>query len=542
MMYRIMVVDDESHVTEWISHLLDDAYSSELDLYRFNDATQALRQLLTGIYDIAVLDISMPEVTGIDILDALESQKIETQVIFLTAYSEFEYAKRAISPQVVTYILKGEPDSVMVEAVGQAIRRIQEKVENDNLVKIAKSRIRASSTNIRREYVVHLLQGAIGSEPTGTAVSLLISPEKPILLLQCALNISGDQSSSPELLLEIGSHIEDYLSRFFVFEGAMLQNNSFVWLLQPQNGDYQTAYSELLAVIENAEMLFNRHTGHDLLFVYSSHPAAFDDIGRTYRQMLPLYRYGYNKGHIVLTDEDLPDVLAEEATSESEYRQLGRDIQILQNLIENGERAESMALLDMLLESFDRRPVSSDPLILEAFCQLSGMVLAILNKTGLYQAASNERSLVWLGNPYSFATWDEAATAFRQMTDYMLNKNARKRDSRSQTCIDKAKDYIIQNLDQDLSLLMLAEKVFLNPSYLSILFKKKVGCNVSDYIKAERLKKAKQLLSETKLKINEIARQVGYPNATYFGKFIKLETGLTPLEYRDRHTQREISL
>lgn len=541
MIYRVMVVDDEWLVTDWISHLLGEVHGPDIDVYRYNDATIALRQLLTGIYDIAILDISMPEVTGIDILMALESQKIETQIIFLTAYGEFEYAKRAITPQVVAYILKGEPDSMLLDAVSSAMKRIIEKVETDNLVKIAQSRIQASSTNIRREYVVHLLQGMIDPAQGASTVALLISPAKPVRLLICAMNNTGGQNCGSGLLLEISSHIEDYLSRFFVFEGAMQQNSSFVWLLQPKSSDDDNATAEILTVIESAQMLFSRHTGQDLLFVYRREPFAFADIGHAYQQLLPLQRYGYGKGHIALTEEDLPDVIAEEPAVEGEYHQLARDVLILQNLIENGEKNECHDLLDHLLVPFDRMHHSNDPAVMEAFCLISGIFFAILNKNNIYQAISNEKSLVWLGNPYAFASWDEAATEFRHLSDVLLNQNSRRRDSRSQSCIDKAKDYIMQNLDQDLSLLLLAEKVYLNPSYLSILFKKKVGCNVSDYIKAERLKKARLLLTESRLRINEIARQVGYPNATYFGKFIKQETGLTPLEYRDKYTVRELA-
>ena len=541
MIYRVMVVDDEWLVTDWISHLLSEVHGPDIDVYRYNDATVALRQLLTGIYDIAVLDISMPEVTGIDILMALESKKIDTQIIFLTAYGEFEYAKRAITPQVVAYILKGEPDSLLLDAVSSAMKRISEKVETDNLVKIAHSRIQASSTNVRREYVIHLLQGMIDPGQGTSAVSLLISPADPVLFLVCAVNSTGEQSCSSELLLEISNHIEDYLSRFFVFEGAMQQNSSFVWLLQPKSSNDDNNVAKILTVIESAQMLFNRHTGQDLMFVYRREPFAFVDIGHAYQQLLPLQRYGYGKGHIVLTEEDLPDVIAEESAVEGEYHQLARDVLILQNLIENGERKESLDLLDHLLAPFDRSHHSKDPVVMEAFCLISGTFFAILNKNSIYQAISNEISLVWLGNPYAFASWDEAATAFRHLADVLLGQNSRRRDSRSQSCIDKARDYIDQNLDQDLSLILLAEKVYLNPSYLSILFKKKAGCNVSDYIKAERLKKARQLLTESRLKINEIARQVGYPNATYFGKFIKQETGLTPLEYRDKYAVRELA-
>lgn len=536
MHFRTMVVDDEPIVTDWVSHLLNESFGSDMEIYKHNDATLALRHLFTGIYDIVILDINMPEITGIDILKELELQKIETQIIFLTAHSEFSYAKRAITPQVVAYILKGEPDSILLQAVRAAMKRIKDKIETENLVKIANSRIQASATNIRREYVIQLLQGLIDIRQDEPTISLLITPLKPVMILICALNTTDEQYYSAGVLLEIGNHIEDYLGRFFLFEGAMLQNNSFVWLMQPKDSNYTGSYPVLLTAIESAQMLFNRHTGQDLLFVYSSAPFKLSDTGKIYRQLLPMQRFGYGKGHIVLTEEDLPEAVTSVSASEDGYEQISRNALMLQNLIENREQNESLSLLEELLTPFEKKRSSSDPLLLETFCFISGIFLAILNKTGSYMAASEAQSLAWLGNSYVFSNWEEAAAAIRHLTEQLLKHNVKKRDNRSQACVDKAREYIAQNLDQDLSLVFLAEKVYLNPSYFSILFKRKVGCNVSDYIKAERLKKARQQLVDTRLKINEIAKNVGYPNAAYFGKFIKQETGLTPLEYRDRYS------
>lgn len=538
MTFRIMVVDDEPIVTDWIGHLLGATFGDTVDLYRHNDATAALRQLLTGLFDIAILDISMPEITGIEILKEMERRKIDTQVVFLTAYGEFEYAKQAITPQVVAYILKGEPDDRLVQAIRAAMKRIGDKIETENLVRIANSRLHASPTGIRREYVVQALQGRSGLPETEPGIALLVSPQKETRILVCALNGDGERPRGPGLLLEIAGHIEDSLGRFFVFEGAMVQNDCFAWLIQPRNGE-DPGTTALLTVIESAQMLYSRHTGQDLMFLYTGVPVPFTEIGKAYQRLVPLLGFGYGKGHIVLTEEDLPEAAAAMSTGEDRTTVTPRSAAMLQSLIERGERKESLTLLDGMLSPFGKMRPDSDPVLLETFCTVSGLLLAVLNRTGTYGAVSRRQSLVWLGDPHAFSSGEEAAASLRDLADTMLSLLGRKRDGRSQACIDKVREYIARNLDKDLSLLLLAEKVYLNPSYLSILFKNKVGCTLSDYIKAERLKKATQLLSETTDKVGEIAKCVGYPNATYFGKFIRQETGLTPLEYRDRHGVRE---
>jgi Response regulator containing CheY-like receiver domain and AraC-type DNA-binding domain len=103
--------------------------------------------------------------------------------------------------------------------------------------------------------------------------------------------------------------------------------------------------------------------------------------------------------------------------------------------------------------------------------------------------------------------------------------------------IRKVKDIIASRLDQDISLQYLADQVHLNHRYLSALFKTESGQNLSDYVTACRMDKAKSLLRTTQLKIQDIARSCGYPNSKYFMSVFKQVVGSTPSEYRDRAGQ-----
>lgn len=95
--------------------------------------------------------------------------------------------------------------------------------------------------------------------------------------------------------------------------------------------------------------------------------------------------------------------------------------------------------------------------------------------------------------------------------------------------------FISQNLHTDLSLTSLADSVHLSSSYLSRLFKKETGVTVTDYITAERMEKARQLLEQTDQSIESITQQVGYPTHHYFTKRFKQRFGVTPKEYRQKH-------
>lgn len=95
------------------------------------------------------------------------------------------------------------------------------------------------------------------------------------------------------------------------------------------------------------------------------------------------------------------------------------------------------------------------------------------------------------------------------------------------------KSYIAGNLDGDLTLQNLAEHVHLHPAYLSRLFKNCTETTLSDYITQARIERAKYLLSQTPLKIYEVAGICGYQSPKHFMLVFKQQTGRTPGAYRN---------
>jgi two-component system, response regulator YesN len=98
--------------------------------------------------------------------------------------------------------------------------------------------------------------------------------------------------------------------------------------------------------------------------------------------------------------------------------------------------------------------------------------------------------------------------------------------------VRKVKEYIGAHPEGDLRLQTLADLVHLNPAYLSQLFKQEDGANLSDYITASRMERAKYLLVSTELKIYDVARLSGYQSPKHFMLVFKQQCGVTPGAYR----------
>jgi AraC-like DNA-binding protein len=93
-------------------------------------------------------------------------------------------------------------------------------------------------------------------------------------------------------------------------------------------------------------------------------------------------------------------------------------------------------------------------------------------------------------------------------------------------------NYIDFHFTEDLSLSTLSERFAMNPSYLSMLFKKKTMSTLTDYINNRRIDFSKRLLETTTFPINNIAREMGFEDVNYYTRLFRKKTGTTPSAFR----------
>lgn len=96
-------------------------------------------------------------------------------------------------------------------------------------------------------------------------------------------------------------------------------------------------------------------------------------------------------------------------------------------------------------------------------------------------------------------------------------------------------DYIQLHSTEPLNIDVLANRLGYAKYYLSSLFKKETGCSVGDYIKIARIERAKVLLNNTDLNVENIWEEVGFSSRSVFGKAFRSVVGMTPREYRDQN-------
>lgn len=106
--------------------------------------------------------------------------------------------------------------------------------------------------------------------------------------------------------------------------------------------------------------------------------------------------------------------------------------------------------------------------------------------------------------------------------------------SKSRKLLDSAKEYIeIHYSDSQLSVELIARKLYINSSYLRRIFKKELDTTVTGYIITIRMQKAKELISEGNMKLSEVSERVGYNYFAYFSTSFKKYYGITPSEFEN---------
>lgn len=108
------------------------------------------------------------------------------------------------------------------------------------------------------------------------------------------------------------------------------------------------------------------------------------------------------------------------------------------------------------------------------------------------------------------------------------------KESKPLSAVERIKKYMRSHVDSDYTLMDVAEYMQMNPAYLSRYFKEKTHETFMEYDKRLKMERAEDLLTTTNMKTYEIAEKLGYKSVQHFSRIFKENTGMTPIEYRQK--------
>lgn len=496
-MFQMILADDEPVITKGISLLVDWAQLGVEIAACCDNGLDALNEILSRKPDIALLDISMPGRTGIEILKELRAAGAATKVIFISGFQEFSYARDALAYGAVDYLLKPIKREALLEAVGKCLP--------DGA---PQSAARAGQTVL-----------SAGDEAYRAAMRF--EAERCCVAALTILGLAEKEELERQL---ITFSVLSQLERAAGAQGFGLpfqkQNELYIILECPG----QTSVSaRLRALLEQARGA----TGWSVGAVYSPvtgemtrlPPLAMDCRQKCHYfyfwQYLPDRVLPLEGG--VFPEKDLARLHALQARIAEDF--VGKDRDATWEALREYE-ALCAAVADGNQDSAVFYLLSCLRAVTDRMAELGIRTDSARLVDGILEAARGTKSyggLLELFEGTCQTLYAEVAEALRRND---------KKD------IVKATDFIKAHYKENLTLEVLAKEIHMNPFYFSSYFKKQTGRNFKDFLNGVRLGHALELLVGTDLRSYEIAEAVGFKDYRYFTELFSREYGRTPTAYR----------
>ncbi len=128
-MYRVLIADDEFIERAVVSKFINSSFEGRLETVEAVNGREATEKFFDENCDIALLDIEMPGVNGLEAAEQIREKNKNCIIIFLTAFDEFAYAKRAIGVRAMEYMLKPAPKEELEAVLEEAIRVLDSRKE-----------------------------------------------------------------------------------------------------------------------------------------------------------------------------------------------------------------------------------------------------------------------------------------------------------------------------------------------------------------------------------------------------------------------------
>jgi two-component system response regulator YesN len=553
-MYKLLIVDDEHHIVDWLYDLFIEESGLEIDVYRAYSGIEALEWLKRTRIDVVLSDIRMPKMSGIELMNSIYKDWPKCKVIFLTGYNEFDYVYEAIKHPGVNYLLKTEDDDVIVDTVVKAIEELESEDESTDL---AKQQSNLLCLMQQKETLLRIAQGDY--RPDNIDQSQLDAAQIPLDLQKPVLMLLGKIYNFQESVKSVGYFnlsnkinliIKQYLSYEVQIAQADYRHSYLLWMMQPleMNHESITNMSHSLKLVketlEPIQQTCEKVLGIKISFLLNNEPLNWNEIGNCFIHLDSMIEplMGSETG-IIMLQENNPNYKNEKGKIE----QYGTEavnilheksqLELLESYLDHGQTEDfhnTLAGISLRLSTFKSKHSSA---AVEIYYSVALILLSNINRCQLSEKLSFKTGLHKLMNIDEFSSWTEASDYLLRVSNFIFELQQSEKATRNTDLFHCIKQYIESHLDGDLSLVNLAEQVNYNPSYLSRIFKQVTGNNLYIYINNVRLNKAKELLKIRNLSIYSIAKSAGFDSSQYFATVFKKKYNMTPQEYRDIHSE-----
>lgn len=466
--------------------------------------------------DLVITETSMPKLGGMEIAKYLLKQNRQIPVIVLTKSNLFSDVKEAIQYHVKSYLTKPVQPTELQEAILQII---QEKQKNFQIFDQEEQRIIRDIS--RSLSFPEILEGSqLRPRILGRVDSLCASWEYRICVLQTDRELKPFETEEVEKLLFLQA--PDSLKQTFYFE----KQDEYVAILF--GGRETLEKPEITDLIHsNLNKIRHRFQCNVSAGLSKVHFGA-EKLRSAYDEALYILSQRLLQGWNALYTFDMIRCHYHILTQEKELD--------FQSALKKADYLSAQSIITALLHSPELISHGNIYSLYDFTISLLKIINHVYLSLGSTSPALEEAMLSMISGKCDFHQYHHLHQLEEQLlglTRQLCGFHGQKLEHRNYDIVQEILDYIENNYQYDISLQDLAvHKYFVNPSHLSRLFKSVVGQTFSKYLISVRIQKAKYLLENSNLKINDITMNVGYNDSSHFVQAFKKFYGITPKEYR----------
>lgn len=507
---NVFIADDESIVLEGLKHIIPWQELGFSLCGEARDGEEALQKILHLQPDLVLIDIRMPKMTGLEVVQAARSKQFDGKFMILSGISDFKYAQTAMRNGVDFYLTKPIDEDDLTEAV-LAVRDALLREQKDSHT-LRQYRQKAKDTILQ-----DLLLG------NGDTYSLDTQDLKLAANIYQVIVYENYNQDTFYNVWDFADILRVANQDNNSFDSVRVGNNNVILL----KGSF--AIERFQALLAHYDANPQKGSPLDSLFLSFGRPVSrLDDIHRSYKDVCVLMkrRFFCEPNQHVMGYRQLPSpggycytlntqesaryctAFSDCIQAHSRHRMVQTLRELQTNLYAASDSVASVKLFltDIYLQV--KQMIAGTYSTIDIPFPPNATVIDLIE--GKYYLYEIIRFL-----SEQFEIWIKATTS-----------------SDSESVLDDILYYIDHNYQENLKLETIAPLFGYNSSYLGKIFAKKAGSSFNSYVDHIRISESQKLLKEGRLKVYEIAERVGYSNVDYFHKKFKKYVGISPAEYR----------
>ncbi|MHA6533521.1 response regulator transcription factor [Paenibacillus sp. BAC0078] len=538
-MIQALIVDDEPmHIQGLVQHTDWNKLGYTRPLTA-RSGEEALAILAVDKVDVLITDVSMPGMTGIELLARCKSDYPQLQslhTLMISGYDEFEFVQEAIHLGAKAYVLKPIKTGELEEKLALIRESIEKKNQIEQETSELKEKVTGSYDVLQERFVNDLIEGWIHSDelldswqrlldlpPEACQISLFLFGYDRLFLANpndARERIMFSEGLMKSIKVGLNGFANTYIGKTGADEAAVIHLNT-----SPSN---RAKLEKQLSFIKD---VMKEQFNASVMVGISRECREWGEVPLLYKEVKHMIAgarlAGY--GQILYFDRvEMRDYCS--------FRLREEYIPEILKLLENGDSEQALVFFtnafDMLLT---QEPVSFS--YIQAFGM--GLISELTRKLRRTREPDDPQSniLIW----QSLINCTNAAGVRGVVLEYLsqyAGLKQKEQTAQQHHLIQNIARYLEEHLQENVTVKQLAEQFHLNSSYLSVLFKKEMGRTLSDFVQETRMNKAKELLQDPNIRVYEVAEQVGFQTAAYFTFLFKKLVGTTPQEFRDYYYTR----